>query len=117
MKSPYEIWRQRAQCLLVAGVRPEDGDWQDGLLRDESVAVDFTTVPRVPSPLVDLLQRAACHRDPDKGALLYRLLWRVVHEGRGLLDDAADDDVIRVTRLAKAVRSREPQDEGVRSLS
>ena len=34
---------------------------------------------------------------------MYRLLWRVVHGGRAILQDAADDDVMTVSRLAKAV--------------
>jgi DNA polymerase len=60
-------------------------------------------LPKVPASLVDLLERAACHRDPYRNPLMYRLLWRVVHERKRLLADAADDDVIMVTRLARAV--------------
>jgi DNA polymerase len=59
--------------------------------------------PQVPTALVDLLERAACHTDPNGHALMYRLLWRVVHGRRTLLHDAADGDVMAVTRLAKAV--------------
>jgi probable DNA metabolism protein len=102
VKSPYETWRDKARAFLAAGVRPEHADWQDALLR-ERVPDATADVPRVPAPLVDLLQRAACHRDPTRHALMYRLLWRVLHNGRGILRDAADDDVIEVTHLAKAV--------------
>ena len=102
MKSPYESWRDKARALLAAGVRPEHADWQDALLHERLPAAPHA-MPRVPAALVDLLQRAACHRDPARGALMYRLLWRVVHGGRALLRDAADDDVIGVTHLAKAV--------------
>lgn len=102
MKSPYELWRDKARALLAAGIRPERADWQDALLHERTPDA-HDAMPRVPSALVDLLQRAACHRDPARGALMYRLLWRVVHGGRSLLRDAADDDVIGVTRLAKAV--------------
>ena len=102
MKSPYESWRDKARTFLCAGIRPEHADWQEGLLAAPSPARG-STMPRVPVALVDLLQRAACHRDPSRNALMYRLLWRVVHGGRRLLQDAADDDVMMVTRLAKAV--------------
>jgi DNA polymerase len=102
VKSPYESWRDKARAFLAAGVRPEHADWQDALLR-ASLPASAAELPKVPASLVDLLQRAACHRDPTRNALMYRLLWRVVHGGRGILRDAADDDVIGVTHLAKAV--------------
>jgi DNA polymerase len=50
------------------------------------------------------LELVACHRDPGRHALMYRLLWRVTHGEHDLLDDAADDDVVRIARMAKAVR-------------
>ena len=110
MKPPFESWRDKARALLAAGIRPEHADWQEALLRTRSPPTlphaspeSAGELPRVPSSLVDLLQRAACHRDPARNALMYRLLWRVVHNGRGILRDAADDDVIGVTHLAKAV--------------
>jgi DNA polymerase len=102
VKSPYETWRDKARAFLAAGVRPEHADWQEALLR-ERLPGAVRDMPRVPASLVDLLQRAACHRDPARNALMYRLLWRVVHNGRGILRDAADDDMIGVTHLAKAV--------------
>ncbi len=34
---------------------------------------------------------------------MYRVLWRVAHSAGRLLDDAADDDVMRLTRMARAV--------------
>ena len=102
MKSPYESWRDKARAFLAAGVRPEHADWQDALLR-EPLPASAADLPKVPASLVELLQRAACHRDPTRNALMYRLLWRVVRGGRGILRDATDDDVIGVTHLAKAV--------------
>lgn len=58
--------------------------------------------PNVPRRLVDLLERAFCHR-PRPEALMYRVIWRMAHGERRLLDDAADDDVARLTRMARAV--------------
>ena len=106
MKSPYETWRDKARAFLAAGIRPEHADWQDALLRERlptTLREPAEDLPRVPASLVDLLKRAACHRDPARNALMYRLLWRVVRNGRGILRDAADDDMIGVTHLAKAV--------------
>ena len=63
-------------------------------------------MPRVPRAFLELVERAACHRDPDRFALLYRLLWRLARGERGLLGQAADPDVHRVSALARTV-SRE----------
>jgi DNA polymerase len=45
------------------------------------------------------------HRDPSTHALLYRLLWRITHGERGVLDDAADPDVRTIAVRAKQVRN------------
>lgn len=104
MRSPYDIWRDKARRFLAAGVPPQHADWHErSLLLQEVPASEPGAVAVVPAALVDLLERAACHRDPAKNAFMYRLLWRVVHDGRALLHDPADDDVMLVTRLAKAV--------------
>jgi len=84
VKTPYDRWRDKARAFLSAGIRPEHADWQDGLLAERPPERE-SAMPRVPVALVDLLQRAACHRDPARNALMYRLLWRVVHGGRRLL--------------------------------
>lgn len=45
-----------------------------------------------------------CHRDPQRYAVLYRLLWRVACGERALLERATDVDVHRVTQWQKAVQ-------------
>jgi uracil-DNA glycosylase len=60
----------------------------------------------VSAKFVELAQSAILHRDPERFAILYRLLWRL----RGhphLLDVATDPDVALVTAMAKAVRRDE----------
>ena len=42
---------------------------------------------RAPSPT--LIETAVCHRDPERYALLYRLVWRVLHGERELLEIAS----------------------------
>ena len=46
---------------------------------------------------------AIMHRDPKRFALLYRLLWRLLHEP-ALRRDPLDQDVVQAERMAKAVR-------------
>ncbi|MEE7560716.1 DNA metabolism protein, partial [Xanthomonas sp. Kuri4-2] len=45
-----------------------------------------------------------CHRDPQRHALLYRLLWRIASGERALLERATDEDVHRARQWEKAVR-------------
>ena len=57
----------------------------------------------MPRAFVDLAKAAICHRDPERFALLYRLLVGI-RAAPELLHDAADPLVKRVELLAKAVR-------------
>jgi DNA polymerase len=104
--SSYERWRARARGLLARNIPPERAHWDDAGLfaeADQAPPVTIATAHRVPSRAVDLLERVACHRDPRRFAAMYRLLWRLTHGEHDLLDDAADDDVVALTRMARAV--------------
>lgn len=103
-----EAWRVAARAAWCAQVPPEaiewNGDAQGGLLAGQDIAA----LPRRRDGLrvsSDFLSVAAvlCHRDPQRFALLYRLLWRMEMEGRDLLAHATDPDVRRAQVLAKAV--------------
>jgi len=60
---------------------------------------------RVPREFLALAERAACHRDPERWALLYRVLWRLTHGGEPrLMAVIVDDDVHRMLGMEKAVR-------------
>ncbi|MDF3061719.1 MAG: uracil-DNA glycosylase [Microvirga sp.] len=58
----------------------------------------------LPRPVAALIETAVCHRDPERYALLYRLVWRVLHGERELLEIASDPLVHRLTLMAKSVR-------------
>lgn len=82
------------------------GDCQD------LFAVDmFETPPRtaecsarhIPRRLLEQIQFALLHDDPDRFALAYRLLWRL-GETPALASDPADPDMIALGIRAKAVR-------------
>lgn len=109
----FDAWRAAARRLMQARVAPDAVRW---LLPGEPAAGDLFAggrdlVPepdpaiavRAPRGFVDLAARAALHADPDRFALLYRVLWRLQHAPR-LIDDAADRDVRALDRLARAVR-------------
>lgn len=107
-------WRQAARQLLADGVPPDQVIWHhsDDASADlfgaeaETGAIpqgrSFPT-PRVPATFLQLAETAACHSDPGRFSLLYRLLWRLQTEP-GLIDDHADGDIRRLHRLARTVR-------------
>ena len=57
----------------------------------------------VPASFTRLCEFVVLHRDPERFALLYRLLWRLVHEP-GLRNDPADADMQQAQHMAHAVR-------------
>jgi DNA polymerase len=107
-------WRAAARDLLVRDVPPEMVEWTagaqlGGIFAEDSgdaaasassgKAARFT----VPRAFIELASTAILHTDPQRFALLYRLLWRLRDE-RGLLSVAVDPDVARANAMAKAVR-------------
>lgn len=64
---------------------------------------DSPAAPRVPRAFLQSARAAACHRAPDRWALLYRLLWRLTQGEPALLQDPGDADVLQLARYAKAV--------------
>lgn len=113
-------FRAAARALLMQGVPPDAVAWSTregqrlaGLdaaaqtpaqLAAEAAAVDAPP-PRVPAAFVELCGSVALHADADRHALLYRLLWRLVHEP-ALRHDTLDADRLRAERMAREV-SRE----------
>ncbi|MFY2765194.1 UdgX family uracil-DNA binding protein [Arenimonas sp. MALMAid1274] len=102
-------WRPLARAALRAGVAPPDIDWsgdaQATLMPGPSLdsLPPLRATPRVPSDFLSLADAVLCHRDPQRHALLYRLLWRIAEGERGLLERATDPDVRRAQVLEKAV--------------
>jgi uracil-DNA glycosylase len=58
----------------------------------------------LPRSLAEMIGRVVCHRDPERYALLYGLVWRVLNGERELLDVATDPLVHRLELMARAVR-------------
>ncbi|SEM09063.1 DNA polymerase [Pseudoxanthomonas sp. GM95] len=112
VEPPWELeaWRVAARAAWCAQVPPEtvewNGDAQGSLIGGQDVAAlpAVREAPRVSSDFMALANAVLCHRDPQRHALLYRLLWRMGQGERGLLDHATDADVHRAEVLAKSVR-------------
>jgi probable DNA metabolism protein len=60
----------------------------------------------VPAKFVELAKSAMLHRDPERFAILYRLLWRLLGH-HDLMSIATDPDVSQVGAMAKAVHRDE----------
>jgi probable DNA metabolism protein len=103
----FASWRDAARGLLEEGVPPGDVLWEpagglfSSFVREEPPA---TARLKVPAAFVELAQSVACHREPARWALLYRILWRVVRGGeRHLLAIASDPDMATARNLEKNV--------------
>jgi len=116
----FDAWRSEARRLLAAETAPEDVHWNDAsqasLFHHDPAQADSACNDdgsdnhvaanagiRIPARMLQLFEACACHRDPARYALMYRLLWRATHGERDLVDDAANEDVNTLTRMAKAV--------------
>jgi len=108
----FEGWRAAARGLLAAGFEPREVLWEAGDeaqsalpgLVDQAPAALPAAQLRVPRAFMELAEAAACHSDPERWAVLYRVLWRIAHGEPRLMEVAMDPDVHRVLRMEKAVR-------------
>jgi probable DNA metabolism protein len=111
LASPVDLagWREAARGFALAGTPPDAIAWsvegQDEELFQAETAPSPVADPAfsVPRRFVEVARLAICHRDPERFALLYRLLLGVL-ASRGLLDVAVDPLVARVEGMVKAVR-------------
>ncbi len=104
----FESWQSAARSLLREGIAPADVQWNDGSVVQSSLltlsaprAMEPVTEYRVPARFIEMAQRAATHSDPERWALLYRVLWRIIREKHDLLDVERDTDVARLSHLSQ----------------
>lgn len=103
-------WRDAARTLALNGVSPANVTWTvagksaDLFAPDQSPPVPETVSGKlhVPAKFIELASSAILHRDPQRFALLYRLLWRLRSE-RNLLRISTDAHVTQIYAMAKAV--------------
>lgn len=120
----FERFRRQARELLAAATPPEaaDGLWLGGSTHEHRQADLFATAPasdasstpaslpartaprfQVPRRFIQLARLCVLHRDADRFARLYRLLWRLVHEP-DLRQDFLDPDWQHLRQMARAVQ-------------
>jgi uracil-DNA glycosylase family protein len=101
----FESWQRSARRLLRDDVSPADVTWREVPVGTPAPAGDEMgpAATRVPRSFVELARGVAIHRDPARWALLYEVLWRLVREGRDLME-SGDPTVERLARLEAEVR-------------
>ena len=113
-ETDFDGWRVAARTLVLQEIKPSDVTWTVQGNASELFAT-ATEMPPLENPrgsfsvsakFVELAKSAILHRDPERFAILYRLLWRL-HHHRDLLMIATDPDVALVAAMAKAVRRDE----------
>jgi uracil-DNA glycosylase len=111
-ETDFDGWRKAARALALNDVKPADVTWN---VAGDAPELFAPTAPPLEAPegtfsvsarFVELAQTAILHRNPERFALLYRLLWRLRHH-HDLLDIATDPDVAEIAAMAKAVRRDE----------
>src|SRR5437762_2530099 len=91
----FASWQLAARDLLRRDVPPADVRWIEDPSADarhSEQAPDAGPSFVVPRRFIELAQAAAVHANPDRWAIMYRVLWRLVRENRRLLDLADDSD-------------------------
>ena len=110
-ETDFEGWRKAARGLVLHHVPPSEVMWSVQGNEPELFEPSATTAPleaphgtfNVPAKFVELAQSAILHRDPERFAILYRLLWQL-RSNHDLLSVATDPDVSRAEAMAKAVQ-------------
>lgn len=108
-------FREEVRLLLRQQVPPEAVQWETPPADDPDLFADPAAAeggPRglpkaasaiVPASFLRLCEVVVLHHDPQRFALLYRLLWRLVHEP-GLRNDPVDADMLHAHQMAQSVR-------------
>jgi probable DNA metabolism protein len=99
-------FRRAVRGLVAKGVGPDRVVFASGGGTDLFGAAPPVDGPSfsLPRPVAELVEKAVCHSDPERFALLYRLIWRLLHGERQLMDVASDPLVHRLGTMHKSVR-------------
>jgi probable DNA metabolism protein len=99
-------FRRAARSLIGRNVEPQSILWSCGENSELFATEDAHTAPAfaLPRAVAELIEQVICHRDPDRYALAYTLIWRVLHGERALLEVQSDPVVHRLEMLRKAIR-------------
>ncbi|KQP76953.1 DNA polymerase [Methylobacterium sp. Leaf111] len=102
-----EGFRAAARRLAGRGIPPERVLWSigeaSGLFGAPPPAPSEEAPLSLPRGVGEMVARVVLHRDPERYALLYDLIWRIQRGERRLLEISSDPLVHRLERMRKAI--------------
>jgi uracil-DNA glycosylase len=99
-------FRNAARLLIAHNIAPCDVIWncnQQPSLLGAEISGDAQPL-MLPRAAAELIDSVICHRDPERYALLYTLIWRLQHGGRALLEIVSDPLLHRLEQMRKSIR-------------
>lgn len=110
----FAHWRELARPLLRQNVPPQEVVWADAEEGQETLAGLFEKPVAVPSAPLEstatvprtflvAAEHVALHREARRWSLLYRVLYRLTHGGRHLMEIVVDPDIRDLLMMEKAV--------------
>ncbi|HMQ09862.1 MAG TPA: TIGR03915 family putative DNA repair protein [Oligoflexia bacterium] len=102
----YDQWKRLARSFIFNKIQPRDILWnhtgQQALWSNSNLLEPAEKIT-VPKHFIDLAKTLACHKDPEKWGLLYRILYRIQFEKKHLLKMHHDPDVKKLFLMLKAI--------------
>jgi len=101
-----EQFREVARQCLAQELCPDRVLFVEGKTGSLFEMTNSVEAPRITVPRLyqELLSKILCHTAEDRFALLYRLLWRIAHGERQVLERFSDPDVRQAMLYARAVQ-------------
>lgn len=107
IENNFESWRTAARKCLQNDFAPENILWvcgdKNSLLENDFGEIKTEKTFKIPPDFFPLAEAVVCFDDAEKFALLYRILFRLVHENRNLLHIESDDDVRQARLMERAI--------------
>ena len=107
IENNFASWRGAARRCLQREIAPHEILWtcdaQNGLFESNLAEETDEKVFKVSADFLTLAETVVCFDDAERFSLLYRLLFRLVHENRNLLHIESDEDVRQARLMEKAI--------------
>jgi probable DNA metabolism protein len=112
--SDFDDWRKNARLCLIQHFMPNTVDWQEAgqvqsslfcnQINSLKLMLDQPTEPiKITKAFIDMAKIVACHRNPQKWALLYNVLWNLVYGQKHILKIATHPIMHEIYNMKKSV--------------
>lgn len=99
-------FRRAVRWLVAEELAPQHIVWSIEGVPSSFGTAEVKDAPPVslPRSVARLIELGVCHGDPERYALLYQLVWRILNGERDLLEIVSDPLMHRIDMMARAVR-------------